>query len=699
MGSFILLNSQKSLPAKIFGSISLSAAFWSLFYFLWQISPTIELADLFMRTCMIGVVLMPPMFYHFASVLLNRPKDKSFILANYILSLLIIAFIYTPYYAKEGTPFLSFQYWLLPGPLFHLSIVQFVSLVIYSQALLILKAKKSKGIIKKQYLYFILGTTVAYISGTLNFLCWYRIPLEPYLNIGVSFYAIFVGYGILKFRLMGIEVFLKQSFGYIVFLFISIIISFPVLYYLNYFIENQFIFIFTSILFFSILMPILLQIKIRTQLNLEQLLFKKRHDYRNALTDIGKAIATKIQMNELIKYIIKSFSESMDVDNLSILINQNNMYCPINNQKNNKLILKKDSALIEYLLTTHSALIKQELEDQKSNLSKEIINKLEQLKAEVIVPIYIKEELAALLIIGKRSYEYFYNQEDIQALETFSSQLAIALDNAKAYKEIEDLNATLEDKVKERSDQLIQVKKLASLGQLAAGIAHHINNKINPPIQAQTIIKENIDEILKQNNLSDSDAAKQINTALNIIKSDLNVVKTIVNDLLTSSRKAPSNVELEYLDFNELLKKTVRIIKTDCVDRVKIHEDYEQNLPPIKGDMTRLEDVFMNLLKNALEAISHKGDIWVKTWQDSKSVFASIQDNGTGIAQEDMEQIFDFFFTTKEIGSGTGLGLSVSYATVKEHQGDINVTSSPDEGTKFVIQLPKELIKEDTDNG
>lgn len=252
---------------------------------------------------------------------------------------------------------------------------------------------------------------------------------------------------------------------------------------------------------------------------------------------------------------------------------------------------------------------------------------------------------------------------------------------------VQDSTTDLEKKVRERSDQLIQAQKLASIGQLVAGIAHHINNKINPPIQGADLLKTNLTKI-KEGKVSFEKILPEMEMAVEAIEEELSVVKTIVDDLLISSHQASLTFQFAPLDLNTLLQSVVRMIRMDCLDRVQIDEDYFPALPKIKGDITHLTDVFVNLLKNALEAIPNKGHIWVKSWLENGSAFISVRDDGVGISEENRSKIFDFFFTTKEVGKGTGLGLGVGYATVKEHDGDILVNSQLGKGSEFIVRLP-----------
>lgn len=689
---FLLSFHRNNPPAKIFALFSLSVTQWSLFYWLWLISSSAKQADFFMRTCMIGVLFMPSIFFHFINVFIQHRIRNIFNYYNYLFSCLCALLVYTPIYAKTGSGFREIHYWLLPGPLFHLALIHFVVLIVFSLFLLARELFRSKGIRKNQLLYIFIGTSIGYLAGSTNFFYWYRIPIPPVLNILVSFYVIFVTYAIVKYRLMDIEIFLKRSLGGFVFITLSFLIGVPLIYLIDHFVFNVHVKAVTLVFLFGIIIPMFLRLKLRSELSLEQLFFKERFNYRQTLNEIGKAVGSKVQMNDLLGFIRDNLTSSMDLKNSSILLKDDNHYVPVlthgfQEGEISLLNIDLENPLVNQLHEQRTILIKEELKQKAHNNYQELIKIMDQIKSEVTIPVFSKNDLIAICNIGKSGFEYSYSSEDVLALETFSSQLSVALDNARAYKEIADLNATLEQKVKERSEQLIQTQKLASLGRLVAGIAHHINNKINPPIQGAAILKKSLRR-LKDNPAAAEETLSDMEVAVEAIDEELKKVKTIVDDLLISSRQISTQYQFSPLDLNAALQSVVRVIRTECLDRVRIHEAYAEALPKIKGDLARLDDVFMNILKNALDAIPEKGNIWIKTWKENRYVCTSIRDDGIGIAEENLNKIFDFFFTTKEVGRGTGLGLSVSYATVKDHGGEIRVSSKPGEGTQFMIELP-----------
>jgi len=225
--------------------------------------------------------------------------------------------------------------------------------------------------------------------------------------------------------------------------------------------------------------------------------------------------------------------------------------------------------------------------------------------------------------------------------------------------------------------QLLQADRLASLGQLAAGVAHEINNPLGLILGYTQLL------------LRESTAAEGMTDDLQTIEKQTRNCKKIVEDLLNFARK--SGTTLSEVKVNQALDAVIDVVRKQLeLDNILIRTRYDENLPEIAGDTEKLKQVFMNMLINARQAIGKNGEIVITTGVDpgSRSVFISFKDDGPGIAPGILDKIFDPFFTTKPTGQGTGLGLSVSYGIVEDHAGDIRVASVPGAGTEFRIRLP-----------
>ena len=239
---------------------------------------------------------------------------------------------------------------------------------------------------------------------------------------------------------------------------------------------------------------------------------------------------------------------------------------------------------------------------------------------------------------------------------------------------------------KERTqEQLIQSESLAAIGQLVAGIAHELNN---PLASASSLIQTDIELIQEQTEKRQVDQALLEDLAYSL--KELNKTKDIVKSILDLSRQ--TQTYLEDVDMNAVIDEALQVLHNQYKSmEVAIEKHYDPNLPTIQGNFSNLGQVLINIVNNALQALPDgRGKISLSTacHQDTESIVVECRDDGIGIPPEIMKDIFKPFFTTKEVGKGTGLGLYVSYEIIKKHAGEIRVSSERGMGTTFTIVLP-----------
>lgn len=278
-----------------------------------------------------------------------------------------------------------------------------------------------------------------------------------------------------------------------------------------------------------------------------------------------------------------------------------------------------------------------------------------------------------------------------------------------------ELNQTLID-LKEAEGQLVEAEKMASLGQLTAGIAHEINNPINFVTSNVTPLNRDIDILIsfisemEKIGLSDLPAEekkKQIEEQKEEL--DYDYLKMEIAQLLKGIHEGASRTseivkglrvfsrldedDLKKANINDGLDSTLIIVNNLLSNKIKLEKSYSA-IPLIDCYPGKLNQVFLNIISNAIYAINKKfgdhqgGILTISTSSNEKSIFVKIEDNGIGMDEVTKKKIFEPFFTTKDVGEGTGLGMSIAYNTIKRHQGEIQINSTPGLGTEFILELP-----------
>jgi PAS domain S-box-containing protein len=235
--------------------------------------------------------------------------------------------------------------------------------------------------------------------------------------------------------------------------------------------------------------------------------------------------------------------------------------------------------------------------------------------------------------------------------------------------------------------ELLQSEKLAAVGQLAAGIAHEINNPLTAVLINSQILLEDLPEEQKDNIES-----------VKLIEMAAVRASQVIKNLLGLVRK--ENYEFEQMDLNESIQRALMLVSHEFLTRqINIFFDRAENLPIFIGSTNHLQGVWINLLMNSIEAIGdNKGDIKIATHYEGGTFYVEIRDSGAGISNDHLEKIFEPYFTTKRSGQGTGLGLSLVKRTIQAHCGQIMVESSPGEGARFTIILPEKNRSEESKN-
>jgi len=544
------------------------------------------------------------------------------------------------------------------------------------------------GVERNRIRYLLAGTGMIVASSLVKFTALGSYPIDVAAN---AVNAFLITYAILRYRLPDITLVIRKGLLY----------SLPTTviaigYFLLIFaVEKLFrAFMGYQVLLLSLFVAAITAIAVqpfrdKAQLLIDRLFFREKYDTQLMLQELSKLAASILDIKKLTSLLLDRLTATMHVKRACIMLKEKEdaRFHLVAQKGQTRLqeeaIFREDDPVVRWLASHKQPLTRHDLDvlPQFKALWAEECQDLDRIEAELFIPLTVREELIGILILGPKLSEAPYSPDEQLALTTLASQTAVAIQNAWLYS---DLEATVEE-LKQMQAQLVPTEKLSALGEMIAGVAHEINNPLTAVIGYSQLLQA-------------MDLGSQVREDLGqILEAGLRVKRIVANLLEFSRQYAPHK---EYLDVNEVLSSSLELRAHDLITSgVRIETDMASGLPRTMADRHQLQQVFVNIINNAQQAMAEKGGPGLLTVStrpgENNTILISFQDTGPGIPPEIMGRIFDPFFTTKEMGKGTGLGLSVSYGIVQEHQGRIwaqspapGGTDGGEQGTTFFIQLP-----------
>ena len=457
------------------------------------------------------------------------------------------------------------------------------------------------------------------------------------------------------------------------------------------------VFLFFAILAFN-------PLRNRTQQLIDRLFDRDQGRYRQTVREISEAMVSMLSIKEIVERIVRALTDAMGVERSMVLLLADDDRTlrpeavggawPIDA---GAVALTMDHPVCKYLWMRREEVSRTDLEEEPDvQLREASLEVFERLDVALLVPVLFGVDLLGVIAVGRKLSGERFTPDDRQLLLTLANQSSIAIENAKAFDEIAKLNETLEARVEERTRELrdtqallVQSEKMRTLGQLVAGVAHELNNPIGFVHANLKLLEEYVARLSRQHEAGDDTARvrEAIGKLLARSREGTDRVKRIVADLRTFSRM--DEAELQEVDLNAEIERTLALMEPRCRNCIQVERDFAE-LPPVRCHAGQLNQVFMNLLVNACDAIGDRGLIRVRTRAIDGRVRLEFEDDGPGIPEAARDRVFEPFFTTKPVGQGTGLGLSLSHGIVERHGGRIFVDTEVERGTRFVIELPLE---------
>jgi two-component system NtrC family sensor kinase len=679
VGIFVYFQKKANPVNRSFAVFLLCVSLWNVDVAGILSAPSPEIAELWGKIFRNGLLFIPPTFLHFI-LLFTQPQKisrraKMILRASYLCASFFAVINWTPY-MTQGVRMYSWGYHVQRGTLYPFFIIQFAIFLFLSFYYLIRGYIHSDYYLRHRLKYFFLATAVSFILGGINFLAMFEVQVYLFGSICVTVGLLIAAYSIVQHRLMDVSVFMAKGLGYILtFAILGVPFFFIILGLENFFFQER------DIVFILILMSfgvgaILLfgLIKGRMDRALHQIILKDKYNYQHVLEEFSRRLVSIVDLNRLLNMLADTIEKSLGVNQISICLREQEKDVYQIRLSRGSLVMeniKISEAASRYLQERKEAILRAELEwGRKEPEAEELAGIMKKFEAEVCLPLVSQGRLIGFINLGSKVPEAIYFQEDLNLLYPLANQVAIAIENSNLYE-----NLKKSQSIMRRAD------RLASLGTLIASLAHEIRN---PLVSIKTFTQ------LLPERIEDEEFR---NYFLKVASGEIDRLTGLINELLGFAR--PSEPRLEGEDVNALIDKMEVLVATEARKKnVTLNKNYARDLPQIKADAEQLKQVLLNILLNAIQAVKGEGQIWIETRQvqvpieDRVEPFTQIEvrDTGAGIPKENLERIFDPFFSTR--AEGSGLGLAISHQIIHDHGGFISVESEVGKGTSFKVHLP-----------
>ena len=682
---------RRSPRNRVFAWFVAMLAVWNLGVFGLRSTASPETALLWERFLHVGVIAVPVLFYHYVIVFLDEPRRDRTLIAGYVTCGFFWLVNPTPAFV-DGVTATGWGFMPDTGPLYPLFFLYFNSYMILGLHRLV-RARRSmvSSFMRNRSLLVIAGVSVSMLGGFLDlarFVFGWEVIYPPGIPANAVM-ALALGIAVLRYRLMDVRLLAKRAIGYLLTAAIlspSLLVALLVLHTWTSEAGTRVVLIADMVardapvlfLAFVLALPLLS----RVGATLDRVMLRRQHGVRDALVALGSELPQLVDRQRLANRLTSALVTQIPASHVSLHV--------VEDGRDDLQVLAHAASeaapateppcigadLAAWLALSGRPLVVEETTfygDALASLEGAIAD-LERQRVTLLIPLILETRLAAILCVGERLSGEVYEADEIELLETLLKEAGVALQNAQLYA---DLRHQM-DELRRTQDQLMQSAKLAAIGELAAGIAHEVNNPL-------MVITGHAGLLRRRAELA------PIHPTIEVIEAQATRAANMVRSLLDFARRRPRN--LETVPLRDVIERALTLVTDKLyahgVETLKL---FDESDPVVFGDRDELTQVFINLITNAADAMPRGGRLTVRTearrQDDVAYVSTQVVDTGTGIPAEHRDQIFESFFTTKAEGKGTGLGLAVTRDIVKNHEGTIEVDSAPGKGTTMTINLP-----------
>jgi signal transduction histidine kinase len=694
--NLFILRSKISKLLLTWACFNFAVGLWGFSAFIIGFTKSHALATIWWQIAHIGIAFIPVFLFH-NTLILCEIKANNILKFAYFQAVFFIFISQSPFFISGIHNFSNILY-ISAGPLYYIFFFLWMFLVAYSLYHLFIKYRLSEGIRKDQIRYLFLGMLLGFTGGITNFLPVFGINFYPIGNVTIPIYCFIVTYAILKYRLLDIRIVITRTGIFIAVYSLVLGIPFALAFggqaKLNLLIgSNWWLVPMGSLTVLATAGPF---IYLYIQNRAEAQLLREQRRYQSTLSQASSGMGRIKDLKRLLALIVYVVTRAVRLEHSAVYILSNNKYVigayKRNSDKENLSQIDNNSPLVAYLIKNRLPVVYEEIKQRVQDYNDTVLFKIEQslkeLDAALVVPSLIEDRLLAILVLGKKKSGKLYSEDDLSVFSILANQAALAIENAQFYEDI-----------KKTQEQLFQAEKMATIGTMADGLSHQINNRFHA---LGFIAGDALDTVKLKKTSEMSDDMKEVMIDLEraLVRIQENVVQggEVVQGLLRYTRKGEEGfapVEIDRL-VTAALEMAQFKIKTH---ELKILREYDLKGPKLKGNFTQLQEVFFNMIDNAYDAMmQRKNEKKEPGYQPTLRILSEVQndrliikfiDNGIGVKPEDFQKIFTPFFTTKlSSKKGTGLGLYVIKKIIDEnHKGKVTFSSTYMEGTTMQLDL------------
>ena len=707
LGSLIFFKNRKNLTNYTFVLLSFAVFFWSLFYFLWQISTSHDSALFYTRMLSIGSIFIPIFYLHWVLSFLEIKdvKSKAVLVFGYIITFIFLLFSFSPIFIRDVEKILVFSFWPKAGYLYTIYlIVSYLGLVGYGLVQLIKNYSRSNSLRQYQIKYIIFGTIIGFLGGATNFFLWYDIRILPVGNVVTSLYVFILFYAMVRYRLMDIRIVVQKIFIY----FIDAAFTYIFFYFLIGFYNYTFGGVFTSAsyAFGIIVAPLFVwffyAVDRGVRVFASKYLFVSLYNYQETINKLINELNNYIDLDKIIKLIVDTIKDTLQLDKAGVLLvnmettpTKYEVAKVIGFNESNGISLVQDNFLTQYLSKTQKPLVSDELailssepdQKQKKNFMK-LLNHMEKIEATLCLPLMANKKLIGIIVLGSKISGDAYTNEDLKLLDTLSKQAGIAIENARQYKQIQEFGETLKNKVDEQTKDIESKNAyLQELLNMKSDFLRVVNHQLNTPLS----IMRGYFSMMKDGDYTPEKALPVIEVGLDRI---INTVASFWDAYKLEGEKM--KMEPQKIDITSLVdkmikeKKELQVAKERKLKLEVKKADFE--IPNVWCDSQKINHVISNLLDNAVN-YTYKGKITVYYELEKDFLKINVKDTGAGISEEYRKKIFQKFSRgSSAVGmnpNGSGLGLYIAKKVVEGNGGIMSFNSEGEnKGTTFSFTVP-----------